>query len=111
MLWLGGMSTPWQALATVTAVEKSAGKPALTIIGISREPREETSATAEPEIPPKNILARIFTWDKPPRNLPTRIFAKFNRRSAIPPTPIISPARMKNGMAIKEKLLIALLIC
>jgi len=32
---------------------------------------EETSATAEPDMPPKNILAKQFTWAKPPRIRPT----------------------------------------
>ena len=81
------------------------------MVGITMEPREETSATAEPEIPPKNMESRQFTQARPPRNLPTMAFAKSTILSDIPPAPMISPARMKKGTAINEKLLMDFAIC
>lgn len=71
-------------LVTVTATEKSASYPSLTIIGISIAPIEETSATAEPLIPPKSIEAMMFTWARPPRICPTSALEKWTRRRLIP---------------------------
>ena len=64
---------------------------------------EEVSATAEPEMPPKNMDARIFTWARPPRIQPTKALASVMSRREMPPCPMISPARMKKGIASKEK--------
>lgn len=61
MLWEGGIITPWQEEVTVTATEKSLSYPESVIMGMRMEPMEDVSATAEPEIPPKNMEARIFT--------------------------------------------------
>jgi len=72
-------------------------------MGISIAPMEETSATAEPEIPPKNMEARIFTWARPPRTLPIRALANPTSLREIPPWLMISPERMKNGIARREK--------
>jgi len=72
-------------------------------MGISIAPMEETSATAEPEIPPKNMEARIFTWARPPRTLPIRALAKPTSLREIPPWLMISPERMKKGIARREK--------
>jgi hypothetical protein len=66
-------------------------------------PIEDTSATADPEMPPKNIEASTFTWAKPPRTRPTNTFENSTRRREIPPLPMISPARMKKGIARSEK--------
>ena len=40
------------------------------------EPIDEVSATAEPEIPPKNMEATMLTIARPPRRKPTKILAK-----------------------------------
>ncbi len=66
-------------------------------------PMEETSATADPEIPPKNIDAKTLTSARPPRTRPTKALENSTNRREIPPRPMISPARMKNGMASREK--------
>jgi len=71
-------------------------------MGISIAPMEETSATAEPEIPPKNMEARIFTWARPPRKRPMRALAKPTSLREIPPWLMISPERIKNGIARRE---------
>ena len=57
------------------------------------------SAADDPEMPPKNIDARIFTMASPPRIQPTSELAKATSLSAIPPDAMMSPARMKNGTA------------
>ena len=66
-------------------------------------PIEETSATAEPEIPPKNIDARQFTCARPPRTRPIRALENAISRREIPPRLIISPESIKNGIAKSEK--------
>jgi hypothetical protein len=53
--------TPWQAEVTVIATEKSSSYPDFFIMGIITAPRDETSAMAEPEIPPKKVESRTFT--------------------------------------------------
>ena len=105
------MIRDWTARATVKAIEKSLSYPASTIIRISKGPRDETSAMVEPEIPPKNVEAKTFTCANPPVKRPTRMFANWNNRVAIPPTDIISPIRIKNGIARKLKLLSCFAIC
>ena len=56
-------------------------------------------------MPPKNIELRQFTYAKPPRKRPTARFARSMILSEMPPAPMISPIRMKNGMESSEKLL------
>jgi hypothetical protein len=45
-----------------------------------------------------------LTWASPPRTWPITDWEKRTRLRVIPPWFIISPARMKNGIAIKGKL-------
>jgi len=66
-------------------------------------PMEETSATAEPLMPPKNMEAMMFTWARPPRTQPMRALEKPTRRREIPPWLMISPLRMKKGIARRLK--------
>lgn len=68
-------------------------------------PRLLTSATAEPLMPPNSIEARMFTIARPPRIQPTHRLEKAISRLEMPPVPIISPARIKNGMDRRLKLL------
>jgi len=72
-------------------------------MGMSIAPIEEVSAMAEPEIPPKNMLERTFTWARPPLIRPTMTFANLMSLLEIPPWDIISPAKIKKGIAIREK--------
>ena len=72
-------------------------------MGIIIAPMDDVSATDEPEIPPKNIEARMFTAESPPRIHPTRIPAKSTIRRAMPPRAMIVPASTKNGMARSAK--------
>ena len=105
MLWDGGIRTPWQAVVTVRPTVNSLSYPCLTIIGMTTEPSDDTSATAEPEIPPKNMESRQFTYARPPRKRPTARFARSTILSEIWPAAMISPMTMKNGMASMVKLL------
>ncbi len=63
------------------------------------------SATDEPEIAPKNVLAMMFTSDRPPRMKPTNTPANATSRRAMPPSAMIAPASTKNGIASSENLL------
>ena len=58
------------------------------------------SATDDPEMPLKNVVATIFTADKPPRTRtrPTSTFANATRRFAMPPSAMMAPARTKKGI-------------
>ena len=57
-----------------------------------------------PEIPEKNIVARTETIPNPPRNRPTNTMARLTIRGAIPPCPMIAPAKIKRGMASSANL-------
>ena len=57
---------------------------------------------AEPDTPPKNSEDRMLTWPSPPRRRPTSDAARLMRRSEIPPRSMISPAKMKSGIAISD---------
>ncbi len=58
---LGGIMGPITDDAAVIAAEKFLSYPPFSIIGISRDPKAAASATAEPLIPAKSILAITLT--------------------------------------------------
>ena len=62
------------------------------------------SATDEPEIAPKKVLAMMLTSDSPPRTKPTSTPAKATSRRAMPPSAMMAPASTKKGMASSENL-------
>ena len=66
---------------------------------ISTTPRPAASATAEPDMPAKIMLAMTLTWPSPPWIRPTQSWATPKIRCVIPPVFIRLPARMKNGTA------------
>ena len=68
------------------------------------------SATAEPEMPPKNMEAATLTWPSPPRMWPNRASANFTSRPAMLVSPASAPARMNRGNATSGKELTALTI-
>ena len=65
------------------------------------------SATEEPEIPERNVVAMMFTADRPPRTRtsPTSTLAKATSRRAMPPSAMMAPASTKNGMVSMATLL------
>jgi hypothetical protein len=74
-------------------------------------PVAEVSATAEPEMPPNSIEVETSTMPSPPRIQPTVALASATSRRAMPPCSMISPAKMKNGIASRAKMLMPLAIC
>ena len=52
---------------------------------------------------PNMVEATMLTSAMPPRMKPTNTLARLTSRSAMPPTAMMAPARMKNGMASSEK--------
>ena len=67
------------------------------------EPMAEAAAVPEPEMEPKSIFATVFVWARDPGTPPVSSLARLIRRIAIPPLFIRLPARMKNGIASREK--------
>jgi len=63
------------------------------------------SATLEPDMAPKKVLAMMLTSDSPPRMKPTSTPAKATRRRAMPPSAMMAPAKTKNGIASRLNLL------
>ena len=51
----------------VRLVANTRGKPVFSICGIITEPIAEVSATAEPEMPDRNVVASTLTTESPPR--------------------------------------------
>src|SRR3982075_4159262 len=60
-LWLGGTSSAWTEEVMVRWVANTRGEPAFSIGGIITEPIADVSATAEPEMPLRNVVASTFT--------------------------------------------------
>src|ERR1700719_1467795 len=77
-LWLGGTSNACTEALIVTLVAKTRGYPVLSICGIITDPIAEVSATAEPDMLLRNVVARTLTAESPPRmrTSPTRTLAK-----------------------------------
>ena len=73
------------------------------ISGSVTDPTAAVSALAEPQIPEKNIVERIATMPIAPRIFPTKSMARLTMRVAIPPRPMMVPARMKSGIASSGK--------
>ena len=71
----------------------------------------DTSATGEPETPPNSVQASTLLMPRPPRTWPATLLAKLTMRSAMPPYIMISPAKMKNGIARNENGFMPEIIC
>jgi hypothetical protein len=67
------------------------------------DPIAAVSALAEPHTPEKNIVPKTTTMPKPPLTLPTSTKDIFTILPAIPPCPIIVPAKIKRGIAKRVK--------
>ena len=90
-----------------TTVAAYAGSyPFLFISGIIILPIADAVAIPEPESAPKNIHAMILTHPIAPFTKSISAEAKLTIRFAIPPVDIITPASIKNGIAmtVKEKI-------
>src|SRR6478736_3110215 len=62
-------------------------------------PGPAASASADPEMPEKNVSVRMFVWPSPPRKRPTNCEAKRSSTAESSPPVINSAVRMKNGTA------------
>ena len=71
----------------------------------------ETSATGEPDTPPNSVQASTLLMPRPPRTWPATLLAKSTILSAMPPYIMISPAKMKNGIARNENGFMPEIIC
>ena len=72
----GGKIGPMIAEEPVTAAAKGTLKPFLRISSISMRPRPPMSASAEPDMPEKIRLPKMFTCASPPGRRPTAVSAK-----------------------------------
>ena len=63
------------------------------------------AASAEPDMPAKIKLAKMFTYARPPRKWPRSARQKLKIRVAMPPAFIMIPAIINMGMARRTKLL------
>ncbi len=102
----GGTIVAVPPAAANRAVAKGGGYLRFNISGIVIEPIAAVSALAEPHTPEKNIVPKTTTIPKPPRTRPTSTNDMFTMRPAIPPCPIIVPAKIKRGIAnsVKESM-------
>jgi hypothetical protein len=66
-------------------------------------PRPAASATEEPDIPPKIILAKMETAPRPPRIQPTMEPAKSKSNCEVPLFSIMYPPNIKRGIATSKK--------
>src|ERR1700746_1188742 len=84
----------------VRLVANTRGYPVFSICGIITEPIAEVSATAEPEMPLRNVVASTLTIERPPRTRvnPTSTSANATSRRAMPPSAMIAPASTKKGI-------------
>ena len=80
----GGMIGPMVEDAAVTAAEKSTSYPASRIALISILPSPPASATADPDMPAKIMLAMTLTWPRSPGTDPTMLRASRKMRSVMP---------------------------
>src|SRR5574343_135249 len=71
------------------------------------EPMAKVVATLEPETAAKIMQVSTQVMGRPPCTPPTRLLAKLTRRREMPPVSMRLPARMKNGMAARGNLSMA----
>ncbi len=107
---LGGMIGPMIAAEAIRPPERPAPWPERTIIGISSAASAAASATAEPDRLAITQAAKMPTKPRPPFRWPTIAMARLTIRLDSPPSFMISPASMKNGTAIRGKLLAPLMM-
>jgi hypothetical protein len=74
------------------------------MLGIIIPPMAATVAGFEPDIAPKNADEIVVIIARLAGSLPNTTWANLIRRFEIPPFSIISPDKMKKGMAMNGKL-------
>src|SRR5262249_61416320 len=66
-LWLGGTSSACTDEVMGRLVANTRGETAFSICGIMTDPMADVSATAEPEMPLRNVVASTLKTEEPPR--------------------------------------------
>ena len=99
---LGGIKMPRYPAADDKAVAYSRLYPFLIISGTIRPPIAATAAAADPDIAPKNAQATIQMVPNALTESLKNSFAKSTRRLETPPLSMISPAKIKKGIAKSE---------
>ncbi len=94
---------PISALPAVRPAAYEGENPSFTMGGMRIDPSAEASAAADPFTPARIIPPTTFTYPRPPLTDPTRSRLKSRSLSVSPDLFMSIPARMKNGMAIREK--------
>src|SRR2546428_182884 len=100
----GGMRIAAEAAFDTIAADRARGYPRLPMAGMTTLPMAAASATEEPEISDWIMVATTVAMASPPRTKPTTLWARFTRRSEMPPVSMSPPARLKSGMASSGKL-------
>lgn len=100
---LGGMIIPVTPAAATVAAVYCGRYPFSRIGSFITPPMAATVAALDPDNAAKKLEARIATAPSPPVKCPTSDAAKFTSRRDMPPSDMISPARMKNGTARSGK--------
>ena len=122
LMFLGvGVAFAWGALVATAAalviqvvdqvINGSAEAWSAVVVAPITAPIADTSATGEPETPPNSVQASTLLMPRPPRTWPASALAKATMRSAMPPYIMISPAKMKNGIARNENGFMPEIIC
>ncbi|OPZ38136.1 MAG: hypothetical protein BWY99_01711 [Synergistetes bacterium ADurb.BinA166] len=96
---LGGIIIASPAETETTAAAKALSYPASAIPGIRMSPRAATVAGPEPLTAPQKAATMTVATASPPVMSPTSCFIRAMMRSAIPTFSMMTPARMKNGIA------------
>ena len=100
----GGITTAIAPDAAIKLTAKRSSYPFSRSAGNSSRPTAATVPTAEPDIAPKSSDDAIVVSASEPRTPPTIEITHTMMRLAMPPRPMISPAKMKNGIASSGKL-------
>jgi C4-dicarboxylate transporter DctM subunit len=101
---LGGMTIARPEETDTTAAEKALSYPAAAIPGIRINPRAATVAGPEPLTAPQKVATPTVAIASPPVTEPTSSFIRLMIRTAMPAFSIMTPAKIKKGMARRGNL-------
>ena len=99
---LGGIMGPSPPEIVIKPAANSSSYPSFFISGYMTDPIAATVPGAEPDRAAKKAQATTVAIANPPRILLSKASANRTNRFEMPPSSISFPARMKNGIAIKE---------
>ena len=96
---LGGMMMASPEATETVAAAKALSYPASAMPGIRMRPRAATVAGPEPLTAPQNAATMTVATARPPVMSPTSCLMRLMIRSAMPTFSMMTPARMKKGIA------------